>query len=122
MSSGKCLMDEIEGTELLCSLMSILNSIAHHSKSLIINATNNIAEEFNSVITKFLGCKRIIYCLVKSFKARCNAAAVSHNTRTPLSEVLGVVKKSRAGKFVKKFERSMSHIRAAAAKRRNTKM
>ncbi|KAG8196027.1 hypothetical protein JTE90_028997 [Oedothorax gibbosus] len=85
--------------------MSILNSIAYHSKSLIINATNNIAEEFNSIIAKFLGGKRINYCLGESYKARCNAAAVSHNTRTPLSEVLGVVKKSRVGKFVQKYER-----------------
>ncbi|KAG8189246.1 hypothetical protein JTE90_013774 [Oedothorax gibbosus] len=122
IASGKCLMDEIEGTELLYSLMSILNSIAYHSKSLIINATNNIAEEFNSIIAKFLGGKRINYCLGESYKARCNAAAVSHNTRTPLSEVLGVVKKSRVGKFVQKYERSMSRIRAAAAKRRKKKM
>ncbi|KAG8176803.1 hypothetical protein JTE90_003431 [Oedothorax gibbosus] len=106
MCSGKCLMDEIEGTELHYSLMSILNSIAYHSKSLVINATNNIvAEEFNSIIAKFLGGKRINYCLGESYKARCNAVAVSHNTRTPLSEVLGVVKKSRVGKYGREHEK-----------------
>ncbi|KAG8179678.1 hypothetical protein JTE90_021275 [Oedothorax gibbosus] len=84
--------------------------------------TLTFAEEFNSIIAKFLGGKRINYCLGESYKARCNATAVSHNTRTPLSEVLGVVKKSRVGKFVQKYERSMSRIRAAAAKRRKKKM
>lgn len=114
-------MQQIRGTELYFQLMSIMNSIADHSKSLLNDATNNIAEEFNSIIAKFLGGKRVNFCLGNSYKARCNAAAVSHNTRTPHSQVLRIVNKSSPGRYVKKYEKTKCLVRKAAAKRKALK-
>ena len=64
-------------------IMEIMNKFADHSKSLLYDISSNNVEEFNSIIAKFIGGKRINYCLKKSYQARCNAAVVSHNTRMP---------------------------------------
>lgn len=54
---------------------------AFHAKSLILNYTNNPAEEFNNIVAKFLGGKRINYSLAGSYSARVAAAVVSYNSK-----------------------------------------
>lgn len=62
----------------------ILNLCQHYfagnAKSLLENYTNNPAEEFNNVVAKFLGGKRINYSLAKSYSARVAAAVVQYNS------------------------------------------
>lgn len=53
---------------------------AGNSKSLLENYTNNAAEEFNSVVAKYLGGKRVNYSLAGSYTARVCAAVVQYNT------------------------------------------
>jgi len=54
---------------------------AFHAKSLIMNYTNNPAEEFNNIVAKFLGGKRINYSLAGSYSARVAAAVVQYNSK-----------------------------------------
>lgn len=76
-----------------------------HASSLIYDVDNNIVEQFNSIISKFIGGKRINYCKKRSYQSRCAAAVVSHNTRTPIY----TIRKRLAGgispsKYAKRLE------------------
>lgn len=67
----------------------IVSRLANNAKSLILDVDNNICEQFNSVINKFLGGKRINYTQRSSYNTRILAAVVSFNS----SEYLRAVKK-----------------------------
>lgn len=62
----------------------VLNLCQHYfagnAKSLLLNYTTNAAEEFMSVVAKFIGGKRINYSLGRSYSARVAAAVVQYNT------------------------------------------
>lgn len=53
---------------------------AGNAKSLLENYTTNAAEEFNNVVAKYLGGKRVNYSLAKSYTARVSTAVVQYNT------------------------------------------
>jgi Mg2+ and Co2+ transporter CorA len=55
------------------------NRLAHHSSSLIRNMTNNSAENYNSVLAKFIGGKRVDYSKKGAYGMRCNLAGLSIN-------------------------------------------
>lgn len=52
--------------------------------SLIHDVDNNVVEQFNAIIAKMIGGKRVNYCLRGSYQSRCSAAVVSHNTKKPI--------------------------------------
>lgn len=64
-------------------IMEHTTQIALHSKSLLYNLNNNRAEQFNSIVAKHVGGKRVNFSLKKSYTARCNAAVVSFNSARP---------------------------------------
>lgn len=53
---------------------------ASNSKSLLENYTNNPAEEFNNIVAKYLGGKRINYSLARSYVGRVAQAVVQTNS------------------------------------------
>lgn len=53
---------------------------ASNSKSLLENFTNNPAEEFNNIVAKYLGGKRINYSLARSYVGRVSSAVVQTNS------------------------------------------
>lgn len=53
---------------------------AGNAKSLLENNTNNAAEEFNNIVAKYLGGKRINYSLGQSYTARVAIAVVQYNS------------------------------------------
>lgn len=53
---------------------------AANAKSLLENYTNNPAEEFNNIVAKYIGGKRINYSLGRSYSARVAAAVVQYNS------------------------------------------
>lgn len=67
--------------EFIVQLKYLVQSVANHTRSLIFDVDNNVVEQFNSIIAKFVGGKRINYAFSNSYEARCIAAVVSHNTR-----------------------------------------
>lgn len=71
---------EMKKCGLWYEIYSILNHIVTNAESLLMAQTNNIAEQFNSIIAKFIGGKRVNYCLRGSYEMRCFAAAAKQNT------------------------------------------
>lgn len=67
----------------ICGLYSDLEACLHrliqNCSSLILNMDNNMAEQFNSIVCKFIGGKRINFSLKGSYQTRCEAAALSFN-------------------------------------------
>lgn len=53
---------------------------AGNAKSLLANYTNNAAEEFNNIVAKYIGGKRINYSLGRSYSARVACAVVQYNS------------------------------------------
>lgn len=53
---------------------------AGNAKSLLEDYTNNAAEEFNNIVAKYLGGKRINYSLGRSYTARVAQAVVQYNS------------------------------------------
>ncbi|XP_037025940.1 uncharacterized protein LOC119067203 [Bradysia coprophila] len=52
-----------------------------NAKSLLENYTNNAAEQFNNIVAKFIGGKRINFSLGGSYTARVAAAVVQYNSK-----------------------------------------
>lgn len=78
--SGENLVPEMKKCGLWYDIFSILSLIVTNVESLLMAQTNNIAEQFNSIIAKFIGGKRVNYCLRGSYEMRCYAAAAKQNT------------------------------------------
>jgi putative phage-type endonuclease len=54
-----------------------------HSRSLLHDIDSNVIEQFDSIVAKFVGGKRINYSKGRSYRARYHAAVVSFNTKRP---------------------------------------
>lgn len=55
------------------------NLMSYHAESLLLNHNNNAAELYNSILTKFIGGKRVNFSLKGSYQLRCNAAVMAYN-------------------------------------------
>ena len=51
---------DLNRSGLFSKIMEIFNSLADNAKSLLYDASSNSAENFNSVVAKFIGGKRVI--------------------------------------------------------------
>lgn len=78
--------------------------IANNSRSLIFDVDSNSVEQFNSVVAKFVGGKRINYSLNKSYNARCSAAVVSFNCNRPHYALHKTLTNKSPGKTTKLLE------------------
>lgn len=65
----------------------IISSISNHSRSLIRDVDSNIVEQFNSIVCKFVGGKRVNYSKRHSYEGRCYAAVASFNSSRGHSEL-----------------------------------
>lgn len=93
--------------------------LVHNSTSLIVNMTNNNAESYNSIVCKFAGGKRINFALKGSYETRCEAAAISYNSK---GEYYRVVHKAitahSPSKATKRYIQKIIRRRDNTAKRR----
>lgn len=84
--------------------MEVVNNLSLHSKSLLYNANNNAVEQFNSIIAKHIGGKRINFSLRVSYDAKCKLSAVSHNSKLKYNKIPKLLTESSPGFFCKKRE------------------
>lgn len=77
----------LKSSGLFGRVMEIVSCLADHTRSLLKDTNNNVVEQFNSIVAKFVGGKRINYCLKGSYETRCYAAVVSHNSKTPIQKL-----------------------------------
>lgn len=66
---------------------SIVGDVASQARSLIENVDSNIVENFNGVIAKFVGGKRVNYALKRAYQSRCAGAVISFNSGKILTTV-----------------------------------
>lgn len=65
---------------------------------------NNSAELYNSILTKFVGGKRVNFSLKGSYQLRCNAAVTAYNSGSNrLSLFNKQVMNKSPGKFTKLY-------------------
>jgi hypothetical protein len=77
-------IDHVQGAQedgIFQELCSYLINLSIHSKSLIKNLDSNPAEQFNALVAKHVGGKKINYSLGNSYSMRCAAAVVQFNTK-----------------------------------------
>lgn len=66
--------------------------------------TNNRAEQFNSIVAKMVGGKRVNFSLKDSYTTRCYAAVVSFNTGKPQYTFYKSICNTSPGKSLKLLE------------------
>lgn len=98
-------------------MMVPVKYLATHSKSLLYNVDTNTVEQFNSIICKHIGGKRINYCSRRSFQARCEASAVEWNTKHFVS-ILSQSLTGRMPALTKKIEERYTRRRKICVKKR----
>lgn len=79
------------------------NRLVCNASSLIMNMDTNTAEQYNSIVCKFVGGKRINFSLKGSYQTRCQAAAISFNTRGTYYSVLSKKMPLQTRKYVAKM-------------------
>lgn len=62
-----------------------VQGVAAHSRSLIHDVDSNRAENFHSLVAKFVGGKRINFSKKNSYQVRLHAAAVGFNKKRSIS-------------------------------------
>lgn len=70
-------------TEFRFKIMEMVQRLANQATSLIYDVDSNTVEQFNAIVCKFVGGKCCNFSLKKSYEAKCYAAVVSHNSKSP---------------------------------------
>lgn len=63
----------------MTELRNIARRLIDNATSLLLDVTNNICEQFNSVINKFISGKRINFSQKNGYNTRIKAAIISFN-------------------------------------------
>lgn len=87
---------------MLMEINNAANRLVFNSKSLIIDVDNNICEQFNSVINKYIGGKRINLSQRNAYNTKVEAAVISFNsnqylraiTKKVINKSPGIIKKN----------------------------
>jgi hypothetical protein len=58
----------------------ILRRVVDNAKSLLFDIDNNYCEQFNSIINKYIACKRLNFSQKQPYNTRVQAAIVSFNS------------------------------------------
>lgn len=77
----------LEGKSIRQEIDTIASRLSNNAESLIMDVDNNACEQFNSVINKFLGGKRINFTQKSSYSTRVQAAVISYNSGEYLRSV-----------------------------------
>ncbi|KAF4532108.1 hypothetical protein B566_EDAN006202 [Ephemera danica] len=95
----------------------ILNFYSSHAKSLIYDMSSNFADQYNSIIAKFISGKRINWTQRNSYSDRCHMAVVSHNTHKTFYSLHKSMCDSSPGYHSKKIEETQKNNTIRAKKR-----
>lgn len=78
--------------------------MSNNARSLILDVDSNAVEQFNAIVAKFVGGKRINFSLNRSYEARCSAAVVSFNCKRPHYALHKALANKSPGKHAKQLE------------------
>lgn len=95
----------LEESGLMIRIDDVLaHCILRNARSLLKDVDSNCVEQFNSIIAKYIGGKRINFCLKRAYSTRNYAAVVAYNTNTPLYKLHKTMYERSPGKYVKTLE------------------
>ena len=82
----------------------IIQRLANNSESLVLNMDTNAAENYNSIVAKYTGGKRINYAMRNSYETRCEAAVISYNQPHEIARLIHkrIVNRS-PGRYIKRY-------------------
>jgi len=94
---------EANETGLMAEIRKIVYRLAANTESLIENTDNNPCEQFNSLINKHIGGKRINYTQGNNYKTRVEAAVVAYNSHNYIRAVQKTIISKSPGKFYTRY-------------------
>lgn len=95
---------EMHKCGLLQDLQVCGNRLIQNAHSLALNLTNNPAETYNSVVSKFVGGKRINFSIKNGYDTRCRAAGIRYNAQEEYIRLIhSKVSKGRLGFHTRKY-------------------
>ena len=100
----KNFIPELEQCGLYNDIVIHLNRLVNNSSSLLKNMTNNASENYNSVLAKFIGGKRVDFTRRGGYSLRCFAAGYSWNSQGEyLSKIHQPITHRSPGVHTKRF-------------------
>lgn len=99
------LYPDLRESALFDKLMMIVKHLSRNSRSLLYDVDNNPVEQFNSIVAKMIGGKRVNFALHRSYQGRCAGAAIRHNTKNLAYKTSRKMFSSSPGLFCKNMER-----------------
>lgn len=72
---------EAEKCGLMSEMSMIIKRVVDDASSLILDVTNNVCEQFNSVVNKYIGGKRINFSLKQLYNTRIKAAIIKSDSQ-----------------------------------------
>lgn len=78
----KNIVPELEECGIWLDIQKCVSRLVHNAGSLILDVTNNCAEQFHSIIAKFIGGKRVNFTSRGSYQTRCYGAVTSWNSES----------------------------------------
>lgn len=109
-------MYEELGTKIKEEVNVLVNRLSRNSKSLLFDQDSNVAERYNSIVAKTVGGKRVNFSTGDSYRYRCHAAVIQHNSgklgttvltakyKNPCYDVLDRIENKRIKNNVKRNE------------------
>lgn len=85
-------------------MSAAIRQLMYSAKDLILGESNNVAEQYNSIVAKFVGGKRVNFALSNAYKFKANAAVVQFNSGTPVSALYETIFKQSPPSLAKKIE------------------
>lgn len=76
------------GVKIKNDVNDLVNRLGRNSKSLLFDQDSNVAERYNSIVAKTVGGKRVNFSTGESYRYRCHAAVIQHNSGKLGSTVL----------------------------------
>lgn len=83
----KNLVPDAEKCGMMREIKYIISRLVNNASSLIEDVTNNLCEQFNSVINKHIGGKRINFSQGRNFETRIEAAVIAYNSKKYLRTI-----------------------------------
>lgn len=107
---------EMKKSGMYNNIMHALARLLENAKSLLYNLNTNFPEQFNSVIAKHLGGKRVNFCTGLSYEGRVDCSSISFNTGRLVSHM----KKFLSGNIELNKQTLIYKIESGRLKRRET--
>lgn len=83
---------------------TLINRLARHTRSLILDVDSNAVERFNSIVAKMVGGKRINFASGQSYRYRCHTAQMQHNTGRAYSTFMEKTQPNTKNELMTKIE------------------